>query len=163
MDYDWITSAIALGAAFDDRFDADELVAQGVTHVVNMCVGQTDDAYFARHQGVHLASFGLADGENEGDLGYQRLQGAVSYITNVLAGDLDAKVYLHCAAGISRSPAVMCGVLMRTERVSLTDALERVRRARPIVNPHPAHLVALLRLAQDDQNATPAWTNGPQV
>ncbi len=163
MDYDWITAAIALGAALDKRSDADELVAQGVTHVVNMCVGQADDAYFARHQGVHLVSFGLADGENAGDLGYERLKEAISYIANVLAGDPGAKVYLHCAAGISRSPAVMCGVLMRTDQISLTDALDRVRRARPIVNPHPAHLVALLRLARGDQNATPAWTNGPQV
>lgn len=159
MDYDWITPRVAVGGALESRHDADELVAQGVTHVVNMCLGHDDDAYFAHLRGVELAGFGLVDGDNEGDLGYKRLSEAIAHTSRVLASFPEARIYLHCAAGISRSASVMVGVLMDTEGLSLAEAVERVRRARPIVNPHPAHMMVLLRR----QNDTPAWTKGPQV
>ena len=160
MDYDWITPRVAVGGALESRHDADELVAQGVSHVVNMCLGHADDPCFAHLREVRLASFGLADGDNEGDLGYQRLCSAIAYVVAVLAGDPRARIYLHCAAGISRSASVMVGVLMETESLTLARAVERVRQVRPVINPHPAHLVALLR-RQADQKETPASTNGP--
>ncbi|MBU6427635.1 MAG: dual specificity protein phosphatase family protein [Cyanobacteria bacterium REEB65] len=147
MDYDWITPQVAVGGALADRSDAAELAAQGVTHVVNMCLEQSDEAYFEGLSTIRLASFGLADGHNDGTLGCDRLGGAIDYIVDTLASGNGAKIYLHCAAGISRSVAVMCGVLMRLEGVSLAGAVERVRAARPIANPHPAHLLALLQLA----------------
>lgn len=145
MDYDWITPRVALGSAIESRYDAHELVAQGVTHVVNMCIGSQDDPCF-RGTDVELAYFGLFDGENDDGVGPARIGGAIRFMEGVLDRDPRHKVYLHCAAGISRSAAVMVGYLMRREGLAMAPALRHVRAIRPCVNPHPAHLVALLQI-----------------
>ncbi|KAK7064650.1 protein-tyrosine phosphatase-like protein [Favolaschia claudopus] len=45
------------------------------------------------------------------------------------------KILVHCFAGISRSPSVIAGYLMRRKAMSLKVALGRIVRARPQVSP----------------------------
>ncbi|MBM3269825.1 MAG: dual specificity protein phosphatase family protein [Candidatus Sericytochromatia bacterium] len=167
MDHDWITPRIALGAAVEDRHDAHELLIQGITHVVNLYLGHPDDSYFGGSD-VSLHYFGIFDGENDPDLARANINGAIEAVRGALAAAPHHKVYVHCAAGISRSAAVVVGYLMRSEELSMAEALRRVRDCRPCVNPHPAHLMTLLEIfrAPDpatNQNATPTWRYGPQV
>ncbi|MBI6545999.1 MAG: dual specificity protein phosphatase family protein [Cyanobacteria bacterium NC_groundwater_1444_Ag_S-0.65um_54_12] len=150
MDYNWITPRIALGAAPTNHYDANELQVQGVTHVVNMCLGHDNKPFF-KHTTIELVYFGMLDGEDEH--GLQQISAAIRYITNALANNHDHKIYLHCAAGISRSAAVMTGVLMQQQQLSLKQALTMVRLGRPVVNPHPAHLSNLLKISRKDQTA----------
>ena len=147
MDYDWITPRIALGSALENRHDATELMAQGVTHVVNMCLGREDQPYFQGSE-VVLADFGIFDGENEDRLGVERIAAAMAFIDAALVAANEHKIYLHCAAGISRSAAVMVGHLMRREGLAMSQALRHVQQIRAIVNPHPAHMMALLEIFQ---------------
>lgn len=151
MDYDWITPRIALGSAIESRHDAQELVAQGITHVVNMCHGWPDDPYFRDHPHVVLAYFGIFDGHNEDGAGHRAIRQAIRFVEGALAAADHHKVYLHCAAGISRSAAVMMGYLMKTEGMTMGEALRHVRAMRPCVNPHPAHLLSLLAIFSESE------------
>jgi hypothetical protein len=45
-------------------------------------------------------------------------------------------VLVHCWAGISRSPALVCAYLMKRDRCCFADALAVVRKARACVNPN---------------------------
>ncbi len=167
MDYDWITPRVALGSAIESRHDAQELVVQGITHVVNMCIGRQDEPYF-RGTDVVLAYFGIFDGENEEGIGSDRIGRAIRFVDAALVEATHHRLYLHCAAGISRSAAVMVGYLMKTERLPMAEALRLVRAVRPCVNPHPAHMMSLLEIFSGAgglaaQNETPTWRYGPQV
>lgn len=146
MDYDWITPRIALGSAIESRYDAHELVVQGVTHVVNMCLGRPDEPYFHAHPDVVLAFYGIHDGENDDGAGPRAIGEAIRFIEGAVSAADHHKVYLHCAAGISRSAAVMMGYLMRVDGMSMGESLRLVRDIRPCVNPHPAHLMSLLSI-----------------
>lgn len=53
------------------------------------------------------------------------------------------KTLLHCQMGISRSPALAACYLHEYADYSLADALEEVRRARPLADPHPALLASM--------------------
>ncbi len=160
MDYDWITPRIALGSAIESRYDAHELVVQGVTHVVNMCLGRPDEPYFHQHGHVVLAFYGIHDGENDDGVGPRAIDEAIRFIEGAVQAADHHKVYLHCAAGISRSAAVMVGYLMKNEQMSMSEAIRHVREIRPCVNPHPAHLMSLLtvfaRLVESPENDAPA-------
>lgn len=45
-------------------------------------------------------------------------------------------VLVHCAAGVSRSCSIVMAYLMKSERISQTEALSIVKTARPIVSPN---------------------------
>lgn len=59
---------------------------------------------------------------------------AYSFIHNAI--DNNEKVLVHCVAGISRSPAIVIGFLMRYAKMTMTDAYEFVKRKRAIVSPN---------------------------
>ncbi|KAL3440203.1 protein-tyrosine phosphatase-like protein [Aspergillus insuetus] len=46
------------------------------------------------------------------------------------------RVLVHCSAAISRSPAVVAGYLIRRRGHSLEEALEALRKVRPVVSPN---------------------------
>jgi protein-tyrosine phosphatase len=52
-------------------------------------------------------------------------------------------LYLHCWAGMERSPLVAIGLLCRAESLNLFDALAQVRCQHPISKPLIAHLLIL--------------------
>jgi hypothetical protein len=53
-------------------------------------------------------------------------------------------VYVHCAAGISRSGMVVTAYLMERDGISRDEALARIRKQRPNVNPNAAFMALLL-------------------
>jgi hypothetical protein len=67
-------------------------------------------------------------------------------------------VYVHCAAGVSRSGMVVVAYEMKKHGWSRDEALAFVRSRRPITNPNPAFLELLLEWEREVQqeNAKPA-------
>ena len=87
---------------------------------------------------VEYHKVGLIDGEgNEAST----LLAAVFMLYQLRARH--ERTLVHCHAGISRSCTVLSLYLAGHDQTSFSDAVERVRAARPIVSPHPA----LIRLA----------------
>lgn len=52
-------------------------------------------------------------------------------------------VYLHCSAGINRSPTIAVAHLVRTEGIPVAAALEVVMTARPVARPYASALAAI--------------------
>jgi hypothetical protein len=59
-------------------------------------------------------------------------------------------LYLHCLAGIERSPLIAVGLTARERNLSLFDALDWVRRCHPVAMPLVNHLELLDRLLAED-------------
>ena len=59
---------------------------------------------------------------------------AYTFIRNAIENN--EKVLVHCVAGISRSPAIVIGFLMKHAKMSMNDAYEFVKRKRTIVSPN---------------------------
>ena len=59
---------------------------------------------------------------------------AYSFIHHAM--EKNEKVLVHCVAGISRSPAIVIGFLMRYAQMTMHDAYEFVKRKRSIVSPN---------------------------
>jgi protein-tyrosine phosphatase len=65
------------------------------------------------------------------------------------------RVLVHCAAGISRSGAVITGYLMYKKKVTFFEALSLARESRPIIDPNfgfQSQLIAFERANYDFQN-----------
>lgn len=121
--------------------DIDEIAALGVTHLLDL-----------REAGEWKAPhFGLEAVEEAARLGLQRLHlpvldmgaptpqtldAALQFIDETLQNP-QAKVYIHCRAGMERTAAILIAHHARKHDLSYQESLKALRQRRPILRPLP--------------------------
>ncbi|XP_068604822.1 dual specificity protein phosphatase 18 [Brachionichthys hirsutus] len=117
-----ITPTLFLGAA-DAPLNAALVSQKGITLIVNATVGHASPAY----RGVECVRVPVSDlpSARLGDH-FDRVAGRIH--SNRAGGTL-----VHCAAGMSRSPALVMAYLMRYRGVTLRQAHRWVQESRPCV------------------------------
>ncbi len=68
-------------------------------------------------------------------------QRCCAFIDGALKGG--GTVYVHCFAGISRSPSIVAAYLISTRGWTVEAALEFIRKERPIIDPNDGFRAAL--------------------
>ena len=130
---------VAEGVCITNFFGAkklDLLTSQGITHVL-ICAAELREAFPHAFQYLKLMDFT----DNTGTDLLRQLEVALPWIDRVVQAG--GRVLLHCAAGSSRSGAVMVAYLMHAQKMPLAKALEFARQARPIIKPNPGILEQL--------------------
>jgi protein-tyrosine phosphatase len=135
MDMTWVTDCIAVGGGIWNDEKMIEVVRAGVTHIVDMQI-EFDDTKLAEPYGVKVLW-------NPTDDDFRRkppelFQRGVDFALEALA-DPDAKVYIHCAAGVHRAPMMTLAVL-RAQGWALQDAIEIVEKQRPVADFAPVYV-----------------------
>lgn len=88
-------------------------------------------------------------GEGKDGMSVDEIRGEAGWVIERLQAG--KKVLVHCVAGMNRSAAVTCAVLMLMEGLSAEAALARVRKSHPWSRPDPNHWLKLRWLAQQLQ------------
>jgi len=115
--WNWITERIALGGKFDAGTDAGDLLARGITTVLNCREEEDPDYVLKTFACLWPQPAQLDDGKNRGIDWFR--QGV--HWWKGFALDPSTKLYVHCTAGLNRS-ASMVYALLRTMGLSETDA-----------------------------------------
>ncbi|KIJ29272.1 hypothetical protein M422DRAFT_784322 [Sphaerobolus stellatus SS14] len=110
-----------LAAALDGAL----MSSLGITHILSVCPECTWD--IPTHMAIHVD-----DTPDENIL--IRLPEACDFIQRAL--NSGGKVYVHCMMGVSRSVTVVVAYLMKSQGISLHDALAYVKSRRPIIRPN---------------------------
>ena len=107
MDMSWVTDRIALGGGIWNARNMDEVAKLGITHVIDMQL-EFDDTPLGEAAGVQV----LWNPTDDDFLPKpaELLERGVKFAQAAL-GDLDAKLYIHCAAGVHRAPMMTLAVL----------------------------------------------------
>lgn len=156
LNANFVTNRLLLGAAPMYAADYADLRAMGITHVVCCDSEAKAEAQQAEAMdaGLWWDHYPFFDGNPDHDPSVPRsldelarvntpradtqtaiaIEGAVERVLEILVSAPKAKVFVHCAAGISRSPTVVCGVLVRFG-FSLAGALAFVKKRRGVY-PH---------------------------
>jgi hypothetical protein len=141
MECDAVPPALFLGPYPQSLDDVNCLRARGVSAVLNV---QTDadmrlrhipwDRYvnYYRQAGIECYRLPITDFDEE-DL-VARLPAAVQLLKRLV--DAGNQVYVHCTAGMGRSPAVVIAYLCRYHGKELLEALNYVKRHRPVICPN---------------------------
>lgn len=109
----------------------------GITHVLNV----THDLPFpATESGVSCCRIGFSDDATRVVL---PLQQCLLHIDTVLQESPQHRVVVHCAAGSSRSGAIVVAWVMQKKKCSLDEALKEVQALRPVVLPNPGFMEQL--------------------
>eukprot|EP01022_Parablepharisma_sp_SALTPOND_P001426 TRINITY_DN106356_c0_g1_i1.p1 TRINITY_DN106356_c0_g1~~TRINITY_DN106356_c0_g1_i1.p1 ORF type:complete len:425 (-),score=18.78 TRINITY_DN106356_c0_g1_i1:880-2154(-) len=71
-------------------------------------------------------------------------------------------VLLRCAAGVSRSASVVAAYLMKVKQLTRDEAIEYIKRSRPMVSPNPAFLKQLKHFESELELSQPPHIYIPQ-
>lgn len=142
LEWDEITPRIVVGSCPRSATDLDRLQAQaGANAVLSMQHDQCHVQHGIDYPALcrHGASIGLAMARcaiRDFDPADARrhLASAVRLLDALLKAH--ARVYVHCTAGMGRSPLTVLGYLAFIEGLPPGDALELIRAKRPIICPN---------------------------
>lgn len=147
---DWspINRDLFIGSAPRSRKDFDELAAHGITAILSLL---TDDdiikdglrweqiEHWSSMVGIDARRVPIQDHSPEAVIA--KLKGAVMALRMLHAEG--HTVYLHCSAGINRSPTIAVAYLVKAKGLSVNEALDIVKTARPSMQPYQQALAQL--------------------
>ena len=126
MDLTWIADRIAVGGGIWNDENMIEVVRVGITHIIDMQI-EFDDTRLAEPYGVKVLWNPTDDDFRPKPP--ELFQRGVDFALAAL-DDPEAKVYIHCAAGVHRAP-MMALALLRTLGFSLQGAMDVIQARRP--------------------------------
>ena len=129
MDLTWVTEQIAVGGGIWNDNKMIQVVAAGVTHIIDMQI-EFDDTRLAEPHGVRVLWNPTDDDFRPKP--QELLQRGVDFALEALE-DPQAKLLIHCAAGVHRAPMMTLAVL-RAQGWSLEEAMERIEERRNTVD-----------------------------
>ena len=80
----------------------------------------------------------------------QHLLECIEFIEGIVKSG--KRVYVHCAAGVSRSASTVLAYMMASKNISLNDAYELVSAKRPCIKPNDGFVAQLKLFEQDLRN-----------
>lgn len=128
---------------------------------VGPCSATSATSTFVARQGItHIISVGRKPASTLDSVTYLRLSieddpsadlskaggEAAAFITKARAGKKSSKIFVHCSAGISRSPAVVAFYLVQSCGMTLKRAMGLVLSARPNACPNPGFMEQLQKV-----------------
>src|SRR3954470_14439571 len=107
MDMSWVTDQIAVGGGIWTDEQMIEVVRAGITHIIDMQI-EFDDTPLAKPYGVKVLWNAVDDDflPKPPEVFHR----GVEFALNALEDD-EAKVFIHCAAGVHRAPMMALAVL----------------------------------------------------
>jgi protein-tyrosine phosphatase len=129
MDITWLTDRIAVGGGIWNVGNMASVARAGVTHVIDMQL-EFDDTPLAQGQGVEVLWNPTDDDFDMKPAALFRC--GVEFAESALKRD-DAKVFIHCAAGVHRAP-MMALALLGSMGWDLEDAMELIESRRPVAD-----------------------------
>ncbi|HTS09497.1 MAG TPA: dual specificity protein phosphatase [Candidatus Eisenbacteria bacterium] len=129
MDITWLTDRIAVGGGIWNAENMEKVAAQGITHVIDMQI-EFDDTPLGRPLGVEVL-WNPTDDDFEPKPA-ELFRRGVEFARRALDGD-DAKLFIHCAAGVHRAPMMSLAVLC-SMGWNLEDAMELIQQRRAVAD-----------------------------
>jgi protein-tyrosine phosphatase len=141
VDLDFIAPGLAVGSRFPAEAAAALASRHGISRVVDLRMEACDDEAVLRTHGIRLLHLPT---EDTCAMVQERIRHGVAFVNEGL--DRGEKVLVHCQHGIGRSALLAVCVLISRGDPPLV-ALERAKRARPVVSPSPEQLRAIASYA----------------
>jgi protein-tyrosine phosphatase len=122
MDITWVTDRIAVGGGIWTPENMAQVASAGITHIIDMQI-EFDDTPLGEAHGIEVL-WNPTDDDFEAKP-RELFRRGVDFANASLA-DAEAKLFIHCAAGVHRAPMMALAVLCSMGWV-VGDAMELIQ------------------------------------
>ena len=129
MDITWVTDRIGVGGGIWTSDNMAKVARTGITHIIDMQIEFDDTPLAVDHGIVVLWNPSDDDFEPKPAALFQR---GVDFAHGALEG-AEAKLFIHCAAGVHRAPMMALAVL-GTMGWTMADAMQLIEARRPVAD-----------------------------
>ena len=129
MDITWLTDRIAVGGGIWTAENMAKVAKAGITHIIDMQI-ESDDTPLARAHRIEVL-WNPTDDDFEPKPAALFRRG-VDFALEAFEGT-DAKLFIHCAAGVHRAPMMALAVL-GSLGWNLEDAMQLIEGRRPVAD-----------------------------
>jgi hypothetical protein len=129
MDITWLTDRIAVGGGIWTSENMEKVAQQGITHVIDMQI-EFDDTPLGLEHGVEVLWNPTDDDFTAKPP--ELFQRGVDFAVEAMERP-DAKLFIHCAAGVHRAP-MMALALLGSMGWTVEDAVRLIEGRRPVAD-----------------------------
>ena len=141
---DWILSnEIAIGSAPKNNEDINELKKKKINGILSLCSNEENPFNVKLKDFFYCKNILLPDHKYKYTLSIDQLNLALE---NLSLLKREGAVYVHCLAGVERSPLVCMGWLVKNHNLTPTQALDYLMNVHYGTNPLPDQLKLLYLL-----------------
>jgi protein-tyrosine phosphatase len=145
MDITWLTERISVGGGIWSAENMAQVAEAGITHIIDMQI-EFDDTPLALAHGIEVLWNPTNDDfETKPAALFRR---GVEFAEAALEND-DAKIFIHCAAGVHRAP-MMALALLGSIGWSVNDARELIQGRRPVADFADVYVESVERFLDGD-------------
>jgi protein-tyrosine phosphatase len=130
MDITWLTDRIGVGGGIWTAENMAKVAREGITHIIDMQI-EFDDTPLAKEHGIEVLWNPTDDDFELKPAGLFRR--GVEFAESALERT-DAKLFIHCAAGVHRAPMMALAVLCSVLEEDVNDAMDLIERKRPVAD-----------------------------
>ncbi len=146
-----IPGKLAVGAA--PQFGDSALLAQaGIQVVFSLCGTSEGQLPSDVEQQFRCLRLVLPDSRYKSEIKSAQLKAAVEIIQHSVQNELP--IYVHCLAGVERSPIVCIAYLCKHYNLELWEALNWIKQAHPAAMPQESQLKAVRHYLQDEMSGS---------
>ena len=130
MDITWLTDRIGVGGGIWTAENMAKVAREGITHIIDMQI-EFDDTPLAKKCGIEVLWNPTDDDFEEKPASLFR--SGAEFAERALERT-DAKLFIHCAAGVHRAPMMALAVLCSVLGMDLNEAMDLIERKRPVAD-----------------------------
>jgi atypical dual specificity phosphatase len=149
---DWVIPGKLSVGGLPQEKDINILTRSKIQVILSLCAPSEGELPPEIEQGFHCVRLILPDSRYTSDLTAERLCKAVDILRQCDRKGLP--LYVHCLAGIERSPTVCIAYLCCVHHLELWEAVELVKRIRPAASPSRHQIQVIYKLMQTTHGQT---------
>ena len=137
-DFDWVLiNKFAVGPAPLFKEQINYLVKKDIKCILNLCSEEEVPFLPDMNSNFICTRVKLNDHRSSNFSSFEDIKHAIIILNELLD---KGKVYVHCLAGIERSPLVCMGWLIKFNNLNMISSFEYLKQIHPITNPMTSQL-----------------------
>ena len=144
LNFDWVLiNKLGLGALPKTDLHFETLKKKNIESILTLCHSKEGELPLQFKEEFNCENYFLPDHRSKRFPSPEEIKSSVNLLEKLIK---IGSVYVHCFAGVERSPLVCLAYLMKNKNIDMQDGLEYLMQIHPSTNPLKGQLDSLSRI-----------------
>ena len=145
--FNWVlVNRLAMGSAPKSEGNIKILKSQNINSILSLCSEEEAPLINNLHFNFKHHKIVLPDHKSDKNISQNQIKNSLKLLNSLYS---EGNVFIHCYAGIERSPLICIAWLIESKKLKFIDAIEYIRDIHPYSAPLQSHLNILKKINFD--------------